>query len=190
MLSFINSWTSGIVVAVIIGSIIEMVLPENNNKKYIKTVVGLFVLFTIISPVIAKFAGGIDLSSITKYEEYIETSTKPISTDVSLISDDEIERVYKDKMRTDIETNLQQLGYEATNIQISIDTTEENYGNITEISLQVTLKEKGVETIKKVDINISGEEKKEEKLNEKDKQKIIDYLNLNYSIPKDKIYIN
>lgn len=190
MIAFINSWTSGLVVAVIVGSIIEMILPENNNKKYIKTVVGLFVLFTIISPVIAKFSGGIDLSSISKYEEYLETNTKPISNNISLINNTEIEKVYIEKMQTDIKANLQQLGYEASNIKLFIDTTNENFGNINEISLQISPRKKGVENIQKVQINISGEQQEQETLDEKERQKIIDNLNSNYNIPKDKIHIN
>lgn len=190
MISFINSWTSGIVVAVIIGSIIEMILPENNNKKYIKTVIGLFVLFTIISPVIAKFSGGIDLSSIYKYENYIETNTQPVNSNVSLISNDNIEKVYIGKMKTEIKTSLKQIGYEASNMEITIDTTEANYGNITKITLKVEPNESSVSNIEKVEINVSKEQTTQESISDKERQKIIEYLNSTYSIPKDKININ
>ncbi len=33
MISFISSWTQGIIVSVIIASIIEMILPDGNSKK-------------------------------------------------------------------------------------------------------------------------------------------------------------
>ena len=33
-MEFISSWVQGIIVAVVIGSIIEMILPEGNSKKY------------------------------------------------------------------------------------------------------------------------------------------------------------
>ena len=39
----------------IIATIIEMLLPNNGNGKYVKMVIGIFVLFSIISPVINKF---------------------------------------------------------------------------------------------------------------------------------------
>ena len=38
-----------IIIAVIIGTIIEMLLPKNKNSKYIKVVIGMFVLFTIFA---------------------------------------------------------------------------------------------------------------------------------------------
>lgn len=52
MISNISSWAEQIIIAVIIATILEMVLPNGNSKKYIKTVIGIYILYTIISPVI------------------------------------------------------------------------------------------------------------------------------------------
>lgn len=52
MISNISSWAEQIIIAVIIATILEMVLPNGNSKKYIKTVIGVYILYTIISPVI------------------------------------------------------------------------------------------------------------------------------------------
>ena len=49
--SFLN-WTKAIVMAVIIVSILEMLLPNNKTKKYVKMVMGIFILYNIISPFI------------------------------------------------------------------------------------------------------------------------------------------
>lgn len=56
MINSISSWAEQIVIAVIIVVIIEMILPKGNSKKYIKTVIGIYILYTIISPVISVFA--------------------------------------------------------------------------------------------------------------------------------------
>ena len=48
MISFINSYVKGIVVAVIISTIIEMILPEGKIKKYVKTVIGAYIVFIIM----------------------------------------------------------------------------------------------------------------------------------------------
>ena len=55
----ISLWASQIIIAVIIGTIIEMILPKGNNKKYIKVVIGVYILFTILSPVITNAYGRI-----------------------------------------------------------------------------------------------------------------------------------
>ena len=52
MVSFISSWVQGIIIAVIISTIIEMILPDGNIKKYVRTVIGTFIVFVIISPII------------------------------------------------------------------------------------------------------------------------------------------
>ena len=57
IISWLSNWAGAIIVAVVIGTIIEMILPEGNCKKYIKVVIGIYVLFTIVSPVITKFTG-------------------------------------------------------------------------------------------------------------------------------------
>lgn len=56
MINSLSSWAEQIIIAVIIATIIEMFVPKGNSKKYIKTVIGIYILYTIISPVISLFA--------------------------------------------------------------------------------------------------------------------------------------
>ena len=73
MINWISNWAQGIIVAVIIGTIIEMVLPEGNCKKYVKVVIGIYILFSIISPVISKMTGKtLQVSDILELDKYIE----------------------------------------------------------------------------------------------------------------------
>ena len=45
-------WTGNIIVAVIISILIEMIVPEGNNKKYIKVISGLYILYVIVNPIL------------------------------------------------------------------------------------------------------------------------------------------
>ena len=36
MIEWVTSWAQGIIIAVIVATIIEMILPDGNCKKYIK----------------------------------------------------------------------------------------------------------------------------------------------------------
>ena len=88
MIDFLETWANQIIVAVIIGTIIEMLLPNGNNKKYIKMVIGTYVLFTIIQPIITKVAGNsLDISNFNykKYfdEEVIETTSQDFESNNS-----------------------------------------------------------------------------------------------------------
>ena len=53
MISFISKWAEQIIIAVIVATIIELILPNSKNKKYIQMVIGVYILFTIISPIIS-----------------------------------------------------------------------------------------------------------------------------------------
>ena len=64
MINFLGSWAEQIVLAVIIATIIEMILPDNKNKKYIQMVIGVYILFNIISPIIK------NKEVLTSVEEY------------------------------------------------------------------------------------------------------------------------
>lgn len=39
MINFISNWAEQVIVAVIIGTILEMILPKGNTQKYIKTII-------------------------------------------------------------------------------------------------------------------------------------------------------
>ena len=68
MISFFSTWIGQIAVSVIIVSIFEMVLPKGNLKKYIKVVLGIYVIYCLISPFVNnKKLFDIDNINIEKY---------------------------------------------------------------------------------------------------------------------------
>ena len=74
MIDFLGNWIEGIAIAVIITSIFEMILPNGNVKKYMKIILGIYVVFSIISP----FVNSKDLYSLNVSEEidnYVESMT-------------------------------------------------------------------------------------------------------------------
>ena len=48
MISAISKWSQSIIIAIVIGSIITMILPEGKNKKYIKMIIGVYIFVMII----------------------------------------------------------------------------------------------------------------------------------------------
>ena len=47
MIEFLSNWIQGIAIAVIIASIFEMLLPNGNIKKYVKVILGIYIVFCI-----------------------------------------------------------------------------------------------------------------------------------------------
>jgi len=211
MIVFLKTWANQIIVAVIIATIIEMILPRGNNKKYIKMVIGIYVLFTIIQPIITKITGdNLEILSFNykKYfdEDAIETTSQDFKDNNSKL----IKQAYIDKIEDDIKTKIKQKGYELTSLKIDIieDESLDIYGIIENISLKIKTAEINEEesekptntiNIENVDINISNSTNVnntandiDEKLNisEKEKIEIIEYLANEYSIDKKNIVIN
>ena len=51
MIKFMKNWCEGIIVGVMISLIIELIIPEGNNKKYVKVISGIFIIFTVLNPI-------------------------------------------------------------------------------------------------------------------------------------------
>ena len=111
MIEWISTWAEQIVVAVIIASIIEMLLPNGNNKKYIKAIIGVYILFTIISPIIGKFVN-IDLKDIDyeKYFKEVETQ-ETISQSLTTNNEKTMGEIYISNLKADMKNKLEEKGY-------------------------------------------------------------------------------
>lgn len=158
--------------AVIIGTIIEMILPEGNSKKYIKVVIGIYVLFTIVSPVITKISGKeIQVSDILDLDEYIEEAKTASETQnqMELQNEDNILSIYVSGIKEDMKAKIEAKGYVVNNIDIkvandgsytiqSIALDVENTDTSSSESLNQKDEENlvgNVEGINKIDISIS-----------------------------------
>ena len=189
-MNLINSWAKGIVVAAIIGTIIEIILPNGKNKKYIKTIIGIYILFVIIYPVINKISGrNVNLDSITN--TYNQTSMK--LNKVNMDINGYVDKTYINNIKEKIKEEIESKGYEVKNLEIQIETKDENnYGKINSLETKIYITQKNnsnnINNIEKVEIsnnntitNIIEEEKITELRN---------YISETYSIDKTKIYIN
>ena len=72
MIDFLSTWAEKIVLSVIVISILEMLIPNNKMKKYIRVVMGIFILFNIISPLIEEK----DLINMNNLDLDIETFSR------------------------------------------------------------------------------------------------------------------
>ncbi len=208
MIEWISTWAEQIVVAVIIASIIEMLLPNGNNKKYIKAIIGVYILFTIISPIIGKFVN-IDLKDIDyeKYFKEVETQ-ETISQSLTTNNEKTMGEIYISNLKADMKNKLEEKGYRVENINLNVELEDEkNYGKINEIVLEISKSSKESENITKeanntiainkieeVKIGNKIENEKEIKIKREisngDKNEVKDYLASVYDVKKKNIRIN
>jgi len=202
MVSIINSWAQGIVVAIIIATIIEFIIPEGNNKKYIKTIIGVYILFMMLYP-LKKF-NKINVNSIiedtsNKMNEY-ETEKLTLETNQY------IEEIYTNKIIEDVKEKIIAKGYNVNLLQLKIENkNQESYGKVKSMNIQISKKEEMeenqdttsniIKNIENVEINLSNEplENKENDNKEIEEPKIEElktYLNNEYGTLKENIHIN
>ena len=169
-----------------------MILPEGNNKKYIKTVIGIYVLFSIISPIISKLNGGNLNIDTSQYENYLNiNSTVTVSSNSIDMS---LDNAYISNIKSDIKSRLKEKGYEVKQINADIELKDEpKYGTIKKLDLNLIKIEddSNVNTVEKVIINISGkqDDTKENTITEGEKAELKKYLKETYNISEKNIDI-
>ena len=200
MLEWFRSWATGIVIAVIIATIIEMILPNSTSKKYIKILIGIFIVYTIISPVIGSFKGE-DLNNYIKVENYIQSNSNALKTnEVSDNAQSSIKKIYAQNLQNDLKTKLKEKGYISNNINISI-SNDDKY-NIERIDIKVDEKvtnsnqdEKQVKTIvdniKAIKIKVKKDDSQNNAIiTENDKNEIKEYIKQIYQIDLNNINVS
>jgi stage III sporulation protein AF len=157
MIEFIRGWIIQVLVTVIFMVLVDMVLPNNNFKKYAKLATGLIVVITIITPVFKLFEKGIDVEG--KIENYITTfQEKESNIDKNQIEQDVNKKTieaYKEKLNEAIEQSIyNETGKKCTVIDITIveDTGSYNFSEVKNIKIMKSPIEGSIKTVDKVTI--------------------------------------
>ena len=158
MIEIISSWAKSLGVAIVLVSILEMVLPNNKTKKYIRMVMGIFIIFNIISPFIQN-KDRLSLASINIEDYYTDESNKEISigteTNKNSIQsetlnqtsmDQRIKVLYQDELEKDIIKKIEEQGYKVSYCKVEAEvpteeTNRENETGITKIELRIEEKD-------------------------------------------------
>lgn len=206
MISWISSWAQGIIISVIIASIIEMILPDGSCKKYIKIVIGVFILFTIVAPVINKFkANSVNMASIIDFDKYSDTN-EVSATNLEESNNFNIKQMYETNLKVDIKSKIKSKGFEVQDINLKISDDEEYRIESIDITILKEIvneeyEEKSsksniigiVDSIEKVSIELSNKTTKQEKeyqISNKDANNLKEYLSNTYDIKTKNIFIH
>lgn len=209
MISFISKWIEQITISVIIVSIFEMILPNGNLKKYIKVVLGIYIIFSIISPFVdSKALYKIETTKVDKFiDEIEENSQKQIS---SSNIDARLEKLYIKEIEEDISKRVKEYGYKVNKCEIDADLKnkntnsgihkiklileEEKIGKIQEVNISANqANDEKSKTMDEVDLENVSESEEEKDINNLKKlsnsEKIKQNLAKNYNISEEIIKI-
>ena len=203
MIDFLHEWIEQIAIAIIIASIFEMILPNGKTKKYIKMILGVFIVFNMISP----FVNGSSLNDLNS-NNIIGNYTDNITVDYTQSQhsiDDKIEELYIRELEQDISTTVEKQGYTVDKCEIeAVIYSDNEEAGISRINIKILSKnnnyleqskESNIEEVNQVEIevninNTNKEEDNNSSITEKDIKRLRKYLSNYYEIDKDIININ
>lgn len=206
MIEFLSSWAKNIGLSIIVISILEMILPNNKTKKYVKVIFGIYIIFNIISPFI-KNADTLNVSNFDfeEYGNYVTDNNNSNSVSIN----DRIENMYIEELEKDITTKVNNLGYEV--ISCNVETTpisNEEEVVIKKIELELisktkeeqeeTIEDKLVKEIQKIkpinttikSENTISDEQNQNSLNNTQLQEIKKFLIEEYGVDEKCLKIN
>ncbi len=200
MLEFLRNWIEGIAISVIIASIFEIILPNGNVKKYIKMVLGVYVVFSIISPFVDSEA----LYSLN-ISEMLDEYTENISTSSSATEDtvnSNLNEIYVSTFEDEITSEVENQGYTviSCDVEATFDTESDNAG-IEKITIVLGSKENTneentigtVEPVEKVEVTVGNtineNTETEDAISSDDIDELKSYLSDYYEIDENIIYI-
>ncbi|MDU1443756.1 MAG: stage III sporulation protein AF [Clostridium cochlearium] len=186
----LRHWIINIATVVLFITAVEMLLPNNNLKKYSKFVMGLILMVTLINPLIKLVDKDFNIN------RYYNEFSKGINNEESKESFFQYKKKNIEMTKENFNKNLQQLvdeklknkfpkGKFKVDTKIQFDEKDNNF--IIE-NIKVDFKDKRVRKIKKVQVST----KENENMSEEDElsRDIKNYLSEELGLSKDIILVN
>lgn len=119
MLENLNAWIQSLVIAIAITTIIEMILPSGSNKKYVKIVCSIYILYTILTP----------LPSLSKFD-FSKIENNDFSIESSNIDTGKVSSIYIKAYEEEIKEKLNKDGFNIKEIKLYLNSNEDNISRI------------------------------------------------------------
>lgn len=162
MLQWLNDWIREIILIIMLAVFIDLLLPSNKMQRYVKVVLSLFILMTILTPIVSLFNkdwnfGGWDEALFEPVEHY---AYRPL--DEVLDAGEQLRRQHNMQAGQLIETRLAVLMKQDLDaalpgmIQaVEVETEmHENEVGIKSVQVIVAKEERFIEPVQSVVINI------------------------------------
>lgn len=174
MLDTISSMVRNVTVIVLIAGFLEMLLPSGEIKKFVKSVLGLFILVTILNPLISLWDQN-KSAEVFAWQDPIEGNR---SLDTILGQSQEISQEMKEKAMVMYQDNtakqmetvvklIKGVSWVEATVKVAGENNNDPQGEIKHVNLIIGLKEKGVppgeeregiQQVEEIKVSISQEE--------------------------------
>lgn len=143
-MTWLTLWLKKIILLVLLAAFLDLILPNTTLQRYVKMVMGLILLLTIISPVFSLFSLSQDDLAL-RLDRYQQELDKQPDADWKRVTDkllgEQNEQV-TDYVRTQVESAVkakvkEEYGLEVQRVQIQVNNQNPQQPAIAKIELQV-----------------------------------------------------
>lgn len=182
MLETISDYATTIILLIISITFVELLLPDNKNKKYVMFTCSLIIMLSVINPILSIFNNEFDVSSaMNEIKNEMNEIEYNSSTNYNL--NDNIYSKYIENLENNMKKRLEDIGYKVLETKINID--------------QITYEPKSIEMkvkyedgyVQPIVIEVF-ENSSSDTIYEADIKKIKEILYADYGVDKNNIKIN
>ena len=195
MIEFLVSWAEQLIIALIIIIMLEMIIPNSSYRKYIKIILGIFILYVIFNPLMKNKINNFNIEQELKKQT--QTVNKIQNPTNSINYNTQIENVYKQKFKENLyntfrwhkgaenlSISLNEKGYRLDNINFDVNYNKEKI-ETNKLELRISKLEENKDI--KIDKVKISEEKQE--ISKQDLEKLKQEISTTYDIDISKILI-
>ncbi|MEL7564234.1 MAG: stage III sporulation protein AF [Dehalobacterium sp.] len=167
MLDAISNLVRNVTIIVIIAGFLEMLLPSGEIKRFVKAVLGLFILVSMLNPLLGLFDKNV-VSEVLAWQDPMESSE--LSTilgqgeKISQEMNEKALEMYRKNLAKQIETVVKLIkgvAWVEADVQMAINNSNLNYEAIDKVVLVVGMignegEKEGIDKIEPIKVEISG----------------------------------
>jgi stage III sporulation protein AF len=155
LIEALKTWIVNITIAVFFTSAVEMILPDNDMKKYAKFVLGLLLIVVIITPLIKVFDKNFDFYSYSnKAISYVNTNSTDMDLkkykDINILNTTEN---FKKNLESECIMNLEEV-YPENKYDADVEIIYDDKSGVFNINkVEIGIIDKGIKKVKRIDIS-------------------------------------
>ncbi len=150
-MTWLTLWLKKIILLVLLAAFLDLILPNTTLQRYVKMVMGLILLLTIISPVFSLFSLSQDELAL-RLDRYQQELNKPAAVEWKRVTDkllgqqdEQVTDYVQSQIETAVKTRVkEEYGMDVQRVVIKVNNQDPSQPSIERIEL--TLGEMGQET--------------------------------------------
>lgn len=136
MMEWLGGWLKQIIFIILLATFIDLILPNRSMQRYVKLVISLLILMTIMTPIVSIFQNSFTERLANSYEQ-LDGLMRPANTATSLDhivrEGDRLKRKQTEKVIQTVQTELesqiksqleQEMGTKVSQVQVKIANLE------------------------------------------------------------------